>query len=268
MALPRLLIVVPYRDREAHLRQFIEHVRAYFARDKVDRLIDYRVLVVEQEAGLPFNLGLVRNAGFVLGQETSDYTCFHDVDYLPVWTEYAWCDDPTPLAWHGAEVRPIAPGETTVVVKNELDSFFGAVLLIPNARFREVNGYSNEYWGWGYEDTDLRERFLRARVPLGRRRGTYYPLSHRNAGHELDGAPSAAAQANRALFARKQAAGDSDNDGLSTLAFEVLRRKPIPHSLAEERNGNWEQVLIRPGLQPSPAQLAASRGIAPARMPG
>ena len=56
-SMPKLAIIVPYRNRAAHLDAFIPHVRAYFARDKVDRVIDYRVYIVEQDGDLPFNRG-------------------------------------------------------------------------------------------------------------------------------------------------------------------------------------------------------------------
>jgi hypothetical protein len=36
----RLAIVVPYRERRQHLDQFVPHMRAYFARDKLDKDID------------------------------------------------------------------------------------------------------------------------------------------------------------------------------------------------------------------------------------
>ena len=51
-AFKRLNVVVPYRDREAHLNVFVPLVRAYFARDKIDKDIPYRVVIVEQEKGL------------------------------------------------------------------------------------------------------------------------------------------------------------------------------------------------------------------------
>ncbi len=239
------------------MRQFVPHMRAYFARDSLARTIDYRVLVVEQEPGLPFNAGLLRNAGFVLVAETSEYTCFNDVDYLPIWAEYTWCEMPTPILWHGAETRPVAPGESNVVLKHDLERFFGGVLLVPNALFIKVNGYSNAYWGWGYEDQDLRERFVRAGIPLGRRRGTFMALAHRNAGHELNGAPNAIARVNRALFERKCAVPDERDDGLSTNAFELLDRQPIAASADLECNGTWERALIRPRLAPSAEHLAA-----------
>jgi hypothetical protein len=254
---PRLSIVVPYRDREEHMRRFVPHVRAYFARDKADAAIDYRVIVVEQEAGGPFNAGLLRNAGFTIGSPDSDYTCFNDVDYLPLWADYSWSDVPAAMVWYGAETRPVAPGESNVILKHDLERFFGGAVIVPNDLFREVNGYSNEFWGWGYEDHDLRERFVDAGIVPGRRRGTFVALSHRNAGHELDGAPNAIGRVNRALFERKRAARDQARDGLSTLAFDVLARTPIPDPPDAERIAAWERVLVRPRLRPGREQIDA-----------
>ena len=118
----RLAIIVPYRERRQHLDQFVPHMRAYFARDKLDKDIDYRVLIVEQEAGLPFNRGALKNAGFLLAEVRSDYCCFHDIDYLPIWADYSPVDRPTPIVWYGAEERPIAPGRTNLVAKHNLDT--------------------------------------------------------------------------------------------------------------------------------------------------
>jgi N-terminal region of glycosyl transferase group 7 len=66
-----------------HLRYFVPALRAYFARDKLDRDIPYRALTIEQEPGLPFNHGALNNIGSLIGRGGCDYTCFHDVDYLP-----------------------------------------------------------------------------------------------------------------------------------------------------------------------------------------
>jgi len=35
------------------------------------------------------------------------------------------------------------------------DEYFGGAVLFSKKHFQEVNGYSNEYWGIGYEDFDL-----------------------------------------------------------------------------------------------------------------
>jgi len=47
-AVKPLNVVVPYRDRQAHLNAFVPLLRAYFARDKIDQNIPYRVFIVEQ----------------------------------------------------------------------------------------------------------------------------------------------------------------------------------------------------------------------------
>ncbi|HEX4882565.1 MAG TPA: galactosyltransferase-related protein [Casimicrobiaceae bacterium] len=253
----RLLVVVPYRDRAAHLKQFVPHLRAYFARDKADRSIDYRVLVVEQEAGLPFNAGALKNAGFLLAGADAEYTCFHDIDYLPVWSDYSWADAPTPLVWHGAQVRPVAPGESTLFLRHDLEKFFGACVLVPNALVQRVNGYANAYWGWGYEDEDFRARFLALGIQPGRRRGTYMPLDHRNAGFDAAGKPRAIAAVNQRLFERRQAEGMAmATDGLSTLRFEVLDRRPIPDA-KPERPATWEIARVRLRHAPTPEQAEA-----------
>ena len=80
----RLAIVVPYRDRAEHLSQLLPHFQTYFQRDKLDSFLKVSFHVVEQAGTGPFNLGKVRNCGYMLSRDDSDYTCFHDVDYLPI----------------------------------------------------------------------------------------------------------------------------------------------------------------------------------------
>ncbi|QDV47458.1 Galactosyltransferase [Stieleria neptunia] len=53
----KLALVVPYRDREAHLQQFLPHIKRYLQQQQ----IDYHVHIVEQEAGKPFNKGVLMN---------------------------------------------------------------------------------------------------------------------------------------------------------------------------------------------------------------
>jgi hypothetical protein len=246
----RLHIVVPYRAREAHLRAFLQHFSAYFARDKADRHIDYRVSVVEQEPGLPFNRGALNNIGFLLGEKETDYTCFHDVDYLPVWTDYSWSELPTALVWYGAEARPLAPGRSNLVVQHNLDQFVGGAFLVPNKLFRRINGYADGYWGWGYEDLDLTRRFAAANIRWSRRKGTFSPLDHDSNGFNPDGSAKPAASANHALFDRRWAAGaEKMEDGLSTISYQILSREPLTPSPTPERPAKYERVLVSLKMQ-------------------
>ena len=45
------------------------------------------------------------------------------------------------------------------------DQYFGGVTLFPIEVFEMINGYSNEYWGWGFEDDDLFKRCIDKGVP-------------------------------------------------------------------------------------------------------
>jgi len=253
----RLTIVVPYRDRAAHLERFIPHLRAYFARDKIDRQIPYRVLVVEQEPGLPFNRGALKNIGFQLGGEDGDYTCFHDVDYLPLWADYSPVARPSRIVWYGAERRPLAPGRSDMAMDHHPDSFFGAVVLTPNRVFAEVDGYSNQFWGWGCEDSDLRRRYRRAGIKTDIRKGTFQALDHDHEGFTPGGDLTRVGAFNRALLEAKWAAGGGvAADGLSTLDFDILDRRPIPDE-EPERAAPWEMVTVRLRADIRPDQRAA-----------
>jgi hypothetical protein len=260
-----LTIVVPYRAREAHFKQFVAHLKAFFTRDRMHREIPYRVLIIEQGQGLPFNAGALRNIGFVLAREEGEklgfdagYTCFHDIDYLPLSADYRGTDVPTPIAWYGAEKRPVASGASQWRVANSAHAFFGAVVLTPNKMFARVNGYSNAYWGWGWQDLDLKARYLAAGIAPGRRRGTFLPLDHDNRGFTLDGKPAPISIVNQRLYEEKWAAGGrTDNDGLSNLPFDILDRREIDIAIHTERPASWEMVTVRLHMQPLPEQLDA-----------
>ena len=59
--------------------------------------------------------------------------------------------------------------------------FGGATAMTPR-HFRRINGYSNQFWGWGGEDDDMWSRihFHGLRV-LRRNTGTYRMIKHEGA---------------------------------------------------------------------------------------
>jgi hypothetical protein len=93
----KLAIVVPYRNRADHLNQFIPHMLTYFSRDKLDRQISFSIYIIEQVSPTKVNRGKLKNVGFDLVRRQSDYVCFHDVDYLPIWADYSWPENPARL---------------------------------------------------------------------------------------------------------------------------------------------------------------------------
>ena len=229
----RLAIVVPYRDRAQHLSQFIPHMVAYFERDKLDRAIDVTINIIEQTPGAPFSRGRLGNAGFLLTRGTSDYTCIHDVDYLPMWADYSWGDKPARLIWHGLSLN------------EDRFTFFGAVTLLDNSVFAKVNGFPNCYWGWGPEDRELGFRCRTQGYDIERRDGTYIPLKHPHAGFVSEGVWTEEARRTNELYKKRQPdlAARAADDGVNSLKFELVEKKLLPLGNGQTLPNVWRYLV-------------------------
>jgi len=151
----RLAIIVPYRNREEHLAQFVPHMDKFLSNKK----IDYKIFVVEQGDDRPFNRGWLINIGYeISSQQGFDYFCFHDIDMLPEdeTCDYSWVDRPTHLAARLSKFK----------YRLVYPEYFGGVTMFNKENFKWINGFSNKYWGWGFEDDDLLYRCRRRGVPL------------------------------------------------------------------------------------------------------
>ncbi len=246
----QLSIIVPYRDRPEHLRVFSKQLLKYFKHDKEDHKIPLTVTVVEQQPDTPFNAGMLKNIGaHITGK--ADYFCFHDVDYLPVWADYSYATMPTRIVWQGAHVRPYAPGGEIGAI-HVRETFWGGVVAVNKADLIRANGYSNEYWGWGSEDDDFRNRLEVEGCTIEHRDGYFQPLEHENSGHTPSGEPKPVGIRNHALREKKLAGmirrAEHKKDGLNTVKYKVLdvykrraRLKPedCPPNLIE-----WQHVKV------------------------
>lgn len=209
----KLAIIVPYRDREDHLKKFIPSI------ESCDFLegIDYEILIVEQEEGKPFNRGKLLNVG-AIQSHTASYYCFHDVDMLPLISDYSYVSNPTHLAGEAEQFG----------FKLPYQGYFGGVTLFDKHSFIKVNGYSNDYWGWGAEDDDVMFRCVAKEIKASRKNGRYRSLSHeRNITQDLYN------ENLRKFFGFKNGLNldtinqKIDSDGLTTLEYEVLEEKKI-----------------------------------------
>jgi len=141
----------------------------------------------------------------------------------------------------------VAGGEgSDFVVRHRYEDFFGAVVMFPAADFRRVNGYSNDYWGWGFHDNDLRNRCLAEGLEIELRDGTFNTLPHRNRGFASMGVPSEESRRNRAFYdARWPTPKDRRyrEDGLGNADYKLLGRYPLeaPDGSAY---ANVERMLI------------------------
>jgi hypothetical protein len=150
----KLGIIVPHRNRLLHLKEFLNRIRRHLSRAE----IEYEIFVVNQDDAHQFNRGMLLNIGFTFAEKARcDYVVFHDVDMVPLYVDYSYCDHPLHLA---TEFHNDNGGRVL------FDEYFGGVTMFPVEMFRKINGYSNKYWGWGYEDTDLLFRCKEHFIPL------------------------------------------------------------------------------------------------------
>lgn len=142
----KLGIIIPFRDRYTHLETFTNYMKSYLTD------IDFEIIVIEQNYESPFNRGKLLNIGAKYCIDNGfNYICFHDVDMLPVSADYSKPEFPTSL---------ISKFEDS---KDEIFfNYFGGVTIFNIEDFIKINGYSNEYWGWGFEDTDLFNRVIKS----------------------------------------------------------------------------------------------------------
>jgi hypothetical protein len=147
----KLAVIVPYRNRKTQLTRFLKHMETYL------KDYTYQIFIVEQSDDKPFNRGKLLNVGYKIACENDcDYFVFHDVDMLPYKVDYSYTDKPLHLATHLQE----NDYETTFF------DYFGGVTLFNKEDFATINGYSNDYWGWGFEDDDLLIRCIESNLEL------------------------------------------------------------------------------------------------------
>ena len=135
------IILIPYRNREAHLDYFINNSWKLIK----DNVNNPRLVIIEQEEGKLFNRGKLLNVGFKEYIDKTKFFITHDVDINPnssTLTEYNNTYDITSI----------------YTAHNES---LGGIIKISNDVLKNINGFPNNIWGWGIEDRAL---FYRAYI--------------------------------------------------------------------------------------------------------
>ncbi len=165
------VILVPFREqleqkRGEQLKKFISHIHRYHP--------DWIVLIIEQsDDGKKFNRGALLNVGTKLSEQMgSKYVIFHDVDLLPLMKIVPY--------YTGIPEKPIHIAKVWTS-KYDSPSFLGGVLSMTISDVKKINGFPNQFWGWGGEDDALRYRLNHFKInvyqPTMRGEG-YKELTH------------------------------------------------------------------------------------------
>lgn len=206
-----LVVIVPYRDRKEHKDIFIPHIKKYLN----EKNIEHHIIIVEQDNNAVFNRGKLRNIGFLEACKrfTDFYVCFHDIDILPEFSANIQLDysrpAPNTLRHQYGEIQCL-----------------GCLIIIDKETFQKLNGYPNNYWGWGFEDESVITRCIYKHVDIDRNnfvqrwteQNTVKELSH----NKPSGLDSQYVNRNRALTVLERIDPKSYlNNGISTCIYFV-----------------------------------------------
>ncbi|XP_074664776.1 beta-1,4-galactosyltransferase 4 [Strix aluco] len=147
-ALQHVAILIPHRNREKHLLYLLEHLHPFLQRQQ----LDYGIYVIHQAGSTKFNRAKLLNVGYLEALKEANWDCFifHDVDLVPENDFNIYMCDRQP--------KHLVVGRNNTGYRLRYRGYFGGVTALTRDQFSKVNGFSNNYWGWGGEDDDLRIR--------------------------------------------------------------------------------------------------------------
>lgn len=213
-------IIVPYRDREAHLNVFLSHMANESSADERPA-----IFVIEQDDDRPFNRGWLMNVGAHVAMYNDRYgiiedpslfaattLVLHDVDTLPDASLRPFYVRAPPEGSSFHLVNPMWDSGPELMYAN-----FGGINVFRASDFVSIDGFPNNIHGWGLEDDCIRQRASLRSPPLNILRplhGTLTFLPHESNRDET----KLRSYANTLRDDRIRARGD---DGLSTLRYRV-----------------------------------------------
>jgi hypothetical protein len=168
---PKIIFIVPYRDREQQKEFFINHMKTVLSNMSQS---DYKIYFSHQNDKREFNRGATKNIGFLAmkKQYPNDYKnitfVFNDVDTMPI-TKNFFNYETT----HGT-------------IKHFYGYTFalGGIVSIKGSDFEKISGFPN-LWSWGYEDNLLQKRIIGANLIIDR--SQFYPIMDKNIFQMKDG---------------------------------------------------------------------------------
>jgi hypothetical protein len=153
-SIPKIVFIVPYRDREIQKNFFIRHMNYILEDIPKD---DYKIFFSEQCDNRDFNRGAMKNIGFlaIKNKYPNHYKnitfVFNDVDTMPF-------------------NKNLFNYQTT---ENNVKHFYGynytlgGIISIIGSDFEKILGFPN-LWTWGYEDNSLQYRVIKNNINIDR----------------------------------------------------------------------------------------------------
>lgn len=151
---PSIAIIIPFREhsnsnvRKNQLKKLIKHLNSFFKKQNVK----HSFYVVKQNSySQRFNRGKLLNIGFEIAKKDKcNIFVTHDVDMLP--------DNSLLKFYLHIPKYPLHiayPGSST---KYEYSKYLGGINIYNSNDYEKINGFPNDFWGWGGEDDAIYDR--------------------------------------------------------------------------------------------------------------
>jgi hypothetical protein len=208
----KILIIIPYRNREDHLKIFINEGFSVIKQC----IANVKLLIVEQANDKPFNRGKILNVGLKENIDKYDSFILHDVDLIP-------SIDTINNIYTGEEFDVLR-----IFAAHNLSC--GGICKIKSNVIKNINGFPNYIWGWGIEDRALyyRCKILNFNIsPLFNLKCDLKKLPHKSNGHKYTGEKEKISNDEDHVF--RFASTHEKNEhiqksGLNDLKYEIVER--------------------------------------------
>jgi hypothetical protein len=149
---PKLIFIVPYRDRAIQLETYLSTMKNVMADYYKD---EYKIWILHQSDNRAFNRGALKNIGFCIAKEhyptayQNITLVFNDVDSV-------------------TSRKDLFHFETRKGIVKHFYGFkhgLGGIFSITCSDFEKINGFPN-FWGWGYEDNSILARVTTNRIQI------------------------------------------------------------------------------------------------------
>lgn len=153
----KVAIIVPFRDlhkeqnRRQHLNQFVPRMMEFMSITSVNFIL---LIVQQSNDNRKFNRGKLLNIGFDLACKAGySVMIFHDVDLLPLSHQLLEAYSTAP-----SEKQPVHIARVWKDRYSTNDNYFGGIVKFSAKQFVAINGFPNNFWGWGGEDDEMLKR--------------------------------------------------------------------------------------------------------------
>ncbi|XP_062925170.1 beta-1,4-galactosyltransferase 1 [Mobula hypostoma] len=213
IAVQKVAVVIPFRNRDEHLKYWLYYLHPILQRQQ----LDYGVYVINQHGEDTFNRAKLLNVGFMEALKEYDYNCFvfSDVDLIPM-------DDRNTYKCY-SQPRHLAVSMDKFGFRLPYRQYFGGISALSREQHERINGFPNEYWGWGGEDDDIYNRIVSKGMGISRPDGVIGKC--RMIVHQRDKKNEPNPQRFDRIARTRQT---MHSDGLNSLKYKVLEIKKYP----------------------------------------